>query len=347
MEKLPHEIKNILVTGGSGFIGGELIINLLQNTNANIFNLDKLSNYSNNLRIENFLQKNKKKINSRYTFLKGDLLNNSFLDRSIKFSKPDLVFHLAAESHVDRSITNPKNFLESNIVGTFNLLNSSLLYWEELKNTKKLNFRFIHISTDEVFGSLGKVGKFNEKSSYNPSSPYSASKASSDHLVNSWHHTYGLPTMITYCTNNYGPWQYPEKLIPKIILSALSLKKIPIYGDGLNTRDWIFVKDHINCLISLASRGEIGERYCIGSNTEKTNLEIAKIICNYLDNKEPSKISYSDLIYFVNDRPGHDLRYAINPAKINNKLKWFPKYNFQESLEETINWYINNVSIFK
>lgn len=347
MEKIPQEIKNILVTGGSGFIGGELIINLLQNSNANIFNLDKLSKFSNHLRIDNFLRKNKKKLNSRYTFLKGDLLDNSFVDRSIKFSKPDLVFHLAAESHVDRSITNPKIFLESNIIGTFNLLNSSLFYWEELNKTKKLNFRFIHISTDEVFGSLGKVGKFNENSSYNPSSPYSASKASSDHIVNSWNHTYGLPTIVTYCTNNYGPWQYPEKLIPKIILSAISSKKIPLYGNGLNTRDWIFVKDHIDCLISLVSRGEIGERYCIGSNSEKTNLEIAKIICNYLDNEKPSKNSYSDLIYFVNDRPGHDLRYAINTAKINSKLKWFPAYNFQESLEETINWYIKNESIFK
>ena len=334
----------ILVTGGAGFIGKNLILKLLSSPNNVVFNIDKLNYASHHRPIEDFCSKTK---NKRYKFLNIDLANESKTFEALNMANPEIIFHLAAESHVDRSISKPFDFIKSNIIGTYNLLSASLNFYNNLKVAKKERFKFLHISTDEVFGTLGSNGHFSENSKYDPRSPYSASKASSDHLVKAWHHTYSLPVIISNCSNNYGPWQYPEKLIPKIILSALSLKKIPIYGDGLNTRDWIFVKDHINCLISLASRGEIGERYCIGSNTEKTNLEIAKIICNYLDNKEPSKISYSDLIYFVNDRPGHDLRYAINPAKINNKLKWFPKYNFQESLEETINWYINNVSIFK
>ena len=339
--------KNILITGGAGFIGGELIIYLLKNTSVKIFNLDKISYASNKQRIELFLKENNEISNNRYELVKGDLADESFTHSAIHYSKPDIVFHLAAESHVDRSINAPDPFIQSNIIGTYNLLKAVFSYWDKLSDKEQKNFRLHHISTDEVFGSLGQTGSFNEKSSYSPRSPYSASKAASDHLINSWHHTYGIPTLVTNCSNNFGPWQFPEKLIPKTILNALSSKPIPVYGEGTNIRDWLYVEDHIDSLIKVVSEGEIGNCYCIGGNSEKKNIEVVKNICDYLDQIKPKKSSYSELIKFVEDRPGHDFRYAINPEKINNDLNWFPKYKFEEGLYKTINWYVKNEDCYK
>ena len=252
--------------------------------------------------------------------------------------------HLAAESHVDRSIESPDQFIKSNILGTFNLLEAAKVHFEKLSYDRKNHFRFHHISTDEVFGTLGIDGQFNEDSKYDPRSPYSASKASSDHLVNSWHHTFGLPTLITNCSNNYGPWQYPEKLIPKTIINALQNLKIPIYGDGKNIRDWLYVEDHAEALIEVINKGQIGHNYCIGGNEERSNNEIAEIICNYLDVISPRNSSYKNLISYVEDRKGHDFRYAINPNKIKESLNWQPKFSFKEGIENTVNWYLKNKS---
>ena len=347
MNQILKTCKHVLITGGAGFIGGELIIYLLKNTSVKIFNLDKISYASNKRRIENFLKENNQIDNNRYELLKGDLADKNFTQSTIQYSKPDIVFHLAAESHVDRSINEPDPFIQSNIIGTFNLLKAVHSYWDKLSDKQQKNFRLHHISTDEVFGSLGETGSFNEKSPYLPRSPYSASKAASDHLINSWHHTYGLPTLVTNCSNNFGPWQFPEKLIPKTILNALSSKPIPVYGQGINTRDWLYVEDHIDGLIKVVSEGKIGDCYCIGGNSEKKNIEVVKNICDYLDQIKPKKNSYSELIKFVGDRPGHDFRYAINPEKINNELNWFPQYKFENGLHKTINWYLENINLYQ
>ena len=252
--------------------------------------------------------------------------------------------HLAAESHVDRSITGPKEFINSNIVGTFNLLEAAREHYEDLSYERKSNFRLLHISTDEVFGTLGSEGKFNENTPYDPRSPYSASKASSDHLVKSWHHTFGIPILVTNCSNNYGPWQYHEKLIPKIIINALNNSKIPIYGKGKNIRDWLFVKDHADALIQVISKGVIGENYCIGGNEEKTNNQIVEMICNHLDKLENKNYSHLNLIKYVEDRPGHDRRYAINSSLIQNELNWQPKYTLKTGLKITVQWYLDNLN---
>ncbi len=330
----------ILVTGGCGFIGINLLNKLLSNNDFSIFNIDKLGYASNSL----FNKKLSNKTN--YHFYQLDLIKDKELDIIFEKIKPDLVMHLAAESHVDRSISSPRIFIESNIIGTYNLLESSRRYYESLNIEKKLQFRFHHISTDEVFGSLDEDGKFSEETPYDPRSPYSASKASSDHLVRSWFHTYGLPIIITNCSNNFGPWQYPEKLIPLTILKANKSEKIPIYGDGSNIRDWLYVEDHVEALILAATKGEIGETYCIGGFGEKTNLEVVKNICQILDVLSPKEIEHHELITFIEDRKGHDKRYSINPLKIQSKLDWEPKYSFEEALLKTIKWYISSENFY-
>ena len=337
-----QEKPRVLITGGAGFIGGAVIRKLLKESECTIFNLDKMSYASDLTSINKELLNLGLKNTERYRFMNVDLKNSIDTSNAVNFADPDLVMHLAAESHVDRSIQNPEDFITSNIIGTYNLLEASRLHYKNLPQDRKNNFKFHHISTDEVFGSLGRKGKFNETSQYNPRSPYSASKASSDHLVNSWLHTYGLPTIITNCSNNYGPWQYPEKLIPKTIINALCESKIPIYGDGENIRDWLHVEDHANALIKVLTNGLIGEKYCIGGNEEKTNNQIAKLICDYLDRVNPKTFSHSSLITYVKDRKGHDFRYSIDSYKINKMLNWFPNYSFEEGIKETVNWYLNN-----
>ncbi len=332
-----NNFNRILVTGGAGFIGGTLIRKLLNTTKSLIFNIDTL-NYASDLRSINNLEKAK----GRHFHLNVNLKNIKETNEAIKVANPDIIFHLAAESHVDRSIISPNIFIDSNITGTFNLLEASRALYENLSNERKEKFKIIHISTDEVFGSLGKIKRFRETSKYDPRSPYSASKAASDHLAKAWFHTYKLPTIITNCSNNYGPFQFPEKLIPLTILKAIEGEKIPIYGDGKNIRDWLFVEDHIEALLLIAEKGKPGDTYCIGGNNEKNNNYIVREICTILEKYIPSKITYTDLIEFVKDRPGHDKRYAIDSNKIKKELGWKPKTNFHEGLKITVEWYINN-----
>ena len=331
----------ILITGGAGFIGSAVIRRLLIETDCRIFNIDKMGYASDLSSIKRTLLKLGLKHEKRHKLLKVDLRNSSAISSAIEYSNPDLIMHLAAESHVDRSINNPEEFMMSNILGTFNLLEGARKHFEKLPFERKKYFRFHHISTDEVFGTVVNNNKFNEHTRYYPRSPYSASKASSDHLVNSWHHTYGLPTLITNCSNNYGPWQYTEKLIPKIIFNAINNNKIPIYGDGSNIRDWLFVEDHVDGLLKVLKEGIIGESYCIGGNEEKSNNEVVNIICEILDKKVPQKNSYKQLINYVEDRLGHDKRYSIDTSKIKSELSWEPKYSFQEAIDITVSWYIN------
>ena len=331
----------ILITGGAGFIGSAVIRRLLQDSELIIFNLDKMGYASNLSSIQDTILSLGLGKEDRHRLLKVDLSNNLETISAINYANPDLVMHLAAESHVDRSIKGPEEFIRSNICGTFNLLEGIRNHYENLSSKRKETFRFLHISTDEVFGSLGKSGTFSESTKYDPRSPYSASKASSDHIVNAWHHTYGIPTLITNCSNNYGPWQYKEKLIPKIIHNAISNKKIPIYGNGENIRDWLFVEDHVTGLLKVLFEGKIGEKYCIGGNQEKSNNMVVNKICELLDKIEPKKISYKTLISYVEDRLGHDKRYAIDSSKIKSDLNWVPKYSFDEGLKITVLWYLN------
>lgn len=329
--------KNILITGGAGFIGSHLINKLLLDSSADIYNIDKLGYASDLNRIDNH------KFNNRCKLLNIDLCNFEKTKKAVNISSPCAVIHLAAESHVDNSIKSPRNFLESNIIGTFNLLEAIRPYWDNLSREKKKNFKFIHVSTDEVFGSLNEAGKFNEDSPYDPRSPYSSTKAASDHLVNAWHHTYGIPILKTNCSNNYGPWQYPEKLIPLSIFQAVNNKKIPIYGDGLNIRDWLFVEDHIDGIINVLKNGENGKTYCIGGHGETTNLEIIKKVCEIIDIHLPKSAPHERFIDFVKDRPGHDKRYAIDSSLISNKLNWSPKYTLEKGLNKTVKWYLQNI----
>ena len=342
----PDKLK-ILITGGCGFIGGAVTRKLLKESNCIIYNLDKMGYASDSTSINNVLLALGIEKENRYNLFKVDLTDYSSTLSAVKYADPDLIMHLAAESHVDRSIEGPEVFIKSNILGTFNLLEAAREHYERLSYERKNHFKFHHISTDEVFGSLGKLGKFNEDSPYNPRSPYSASKASSDHLVNSWHDTFGLPTLITNCCNNYGPWQYPEKLIPKIIINALNNSKIPIYGTGENIRDWLFVEDHAEALINVLNKGDIGENYCIGANEERSVNKIADIICNYLDKVYPRKNPYKNLITYVEDRKGHDFRYAIKSDKIKQICNWYPKTDFEKGIRFTIKWYINNKKWYK
>jgi len=329
--------KRILITGGSGFIGSHLVRKLLKETNCLIFNIDNLSYASDN---ESIIKK--KGAKSRYFLNKINLRDSSAVSKVVQEAKPDLIFHLAAETHVDRSLDNPLVFLETNILGTFNILQGALNYFEKLPPHKKDNFRFHHISTDEVFGSLGVFGKFDEKTKYAPRSPYSASKASSDHFVNAWFHSYELPILITNCSNNYGPYQFPEKLIPLSIIKALRGEPIQIYGKGENIRDWLYVEDHIDAILCVANRGKVGRTYCIGGDCEKTNNELINMVCELLNDICPINNSYSDLIKYVQDRPGHDFRYSIDAGLIKKELGWQPKTKIKDGLKKTIKWYVKN-----
>ena len=330
----------VLITGGAGFIGGALIRRLLSQTSAIIYNLDKIGYASDQTGINNYLNQNN--VKDRYSFIKEDLCNKERLGDLISIIDPDVVFHLAAESHVDKSIEAPDIFLKSNILGTYNLLEVIRNHWDKISNQRSENLRFHHVSTDEVYGSLGVSDKFNEKSRYAPRSPYSASKAASDHLVMAWFHTYGFPGLITNCSNNYGPWQFPEKLIPLAIRKAIDFQPIPMYGDGKQIRDWLYVEDHIDALLLASSKGSCGENYCIGGFGERTNQEVLCKICEILDELRPRKGSYLDLITSVKDRLGHDRRYAINSSKIQHQLGWKPLVEFDKGLEMTIKWYLRN-----
>tara|TARA_Y100001970_G_scaffold242289_1_gene306585 strand:- start:33916 stop:34965 length:1050 start_codon:yes stop_codon:yes gene_type:complete len=329
----------IFVTGGCGFIGSNFVIEQINKGNE-ILNFDKITYAANQ---DNLLEINQ---NSNYHFIKGDIQDSKKISLEINAFNPDIIINFAAESHVDRSIDGPEEFIGTNIIGTYKLLQCSLGYYDSLQIENKRNFKFIHVSTDEVYGSLGEKGYFSETSPYKPSSPYSASKASSDHLVNAWHHTFNLPTIITNCSNNYGPYQFPEKLIPLIIISCLNGKELPIYGDGKNIRDWLYVKDHCTALDCVINNGKFGETYNIGGNEEKTNLDIVNTICSVLDKKMPLKngLKYSNSIIYVKDRPGHDFRYAIDSSKIKNELNWQPQYQFESAIVDTIDWYIQNQS---
>lgn len=330
----------VVVTGGAGFIGSALIRYLIKETDHFVVNLDKLT-YAGNL--ESLAEVAE---HPRYSFEQIDICDTKSVRRVLREYQPDIIMHLAAESHVDRSINGPDAFIQTNIVGTYTLLEETRKYWQSLDLIKKHHFRFHHISTDEVYGSLDEFGHFTETTGYDPSSPYSASKASSDHLVRAWHRTYGLPVLITNCSNNYGPYQYPEKLIPLMTLNALQGKPLPIYGCGEQVRDWLYVEDHARALYQVITEGKVGETYNIGGNNEKTNLEVVNTICGILDELVPEHrgdISrYEELITFVTDRPGHDQRYAIDATKIQHKLGWVPDESFQSGLRKTIEWYLDN-----
>jgi dTDP-glucose 4,6-dehydratase len=338
-------VLRILVTGGAGFIGSAVVRHLIDNTDHIVANLDKLT-YAGNLESLQSVDGS-----PRYSFYHADICDRAALDRVIGEFKPTAVMHLAAESHVDRSIDGPADFIETNIVGTYVLLEAVRAYWAALPDAQKEAFRFHHISTDEVFGDLeGTDDLFTETTSYAPSSPYSASKASSDHLVRAWHRTYGVPVLVTNCSNNYGPFHFPEKLIPHMILNALHGKPLPVYGDGSQIRDWLFVEDHARALVEVVVRGKVGETYNIGGHNEKRNLEVVQTICALLDELVPwvdsngTSRSYTDLITFVKDRPGHDLRYAIDAGKIERDLGWTPLESFESGIRKTVMWYLENRS---
>ncbi|ELV8718090.1 dTDP-glucose 4,6-dehydratase [Vibrio vulnificus] len=331
----------ILVTGGAGFIGSAVIRHIINHTQDSVVNLDKLT-YAGNLESLSDVAES-----SRYVFEQVDICDRAELDRVFAQHKPDAVMHLAAESHVDRSIDGPAAFIETNIIGTYNLLEAARAYWLTLEENVKAHFRFHHISTDEVYGDLeGTDDLFTETTSYAPSSPYSASKASSDHLVRAWQRTYGFPTLVTNCSNNYGPYHFPEKLIPLMILNALDGKPLPVYGDGMQIRDWLFVEDHARALYKVVTEGEIGETYNIGGHNEKANIEVVKTICDLLEELRPNKPagveSYESLITYVKDRPGHDVRYAIDATKIAQELNWTPEETFDSGIRKTVEWYLNN-----
>ena len=330
----------ILVTGGAGFIGGNFVIDWLSNqNNQNVINLDYLT-YAGNLETLEGV-----KGDSRYRFFQGDIGNKELVSKVLDEFKPSAIVNFAAESHVDRSIHGPGEFIQTNIVGTFNLLECARSYWNELPESQKSTFRFLHVSTDEVYGSLGPNDPpFTEKHPYEPNSPYSASKAASDHLVRAWFHTYGFPVLTTNCSNNYGPYHFPEKLIPLCILNALNGKPLPIYGDGQQVRDWLYVKDHCSAIRTVLEKGTLGETYNIGGWNEKANIEVVKQICTILDELKPREDgnSYAEQITFMKDRPGHDRRYAIDASKIERELGWKPAETFETGIRKTVQWYLDN-----
>jgi dTDP-glucose 4,6-dehydratase len=326
----------VLVTGGAGFIGSALVRHLVGDAGYEVLNLDKLT-YAGVLESLAPVAGS-----NHYRFVQGDICDGELVGRLLDEFQPSVIAHLAAESHVDRSIDGPGEFIRTNVVGTFTLLEQALEYWRRLDEDRRNAFRFHHISTDEVFGSLGDDGYFVETTPYDPRSPYSASKAGSDHLVRAWGHTYGLPVLVTNCSNNYGPYHFPEKLIPLIILRALAGEPLPVYGDGSNVRDWLFVEDHARALRTVFERGAPGETYNVGGNAERKNIEVVRAICTTLDRLQPRRDgqSYAAQITFVTDRPGHDQRYAIDATKIRDQLGWEPQVRFEEGIDRTVNWYL-------
>ena len=335
---MPSATQTILVTGGAGFIGGNFVLRQIKNGAKSIINLDALT-YAGNLDTLDEIEDD-----PRHHFVLGSIGDSALVDYLLQKHRPAAIINFAAESHVDRSIDSPEAFIQTNILGTFYLLESARKYWRTLEGQEKEDFRFLHVSTDEVYGSLGSTGKFTETTSYQPNSPYSASKASSDHLVRSYFHTYGLPVLTTNCSNNYGPYQFPEKLIPLIIHNALAGKPLPIYGNGLNIRDWLYVGDHCAAIARVLEAGTPGEVYNVGGNNEKTNIEVVHTLCDLLDSLKPRTDgkSYRDQITFVTDRPGHDARYAIDASKIKNALGWEPQETFETGLRKTVSWYLEH-----
>ena len=333
-----HKPLRILVTGGAGFIGSALVRHLVRDTPHEVLNLDKLTYAGNLASLEPIANA------PRYRFVRADICDAGAVAKAIADYRPDVITHLAAESHVDRSIDGPADFIQTNVVGTFTMLSAALDHWRTLDDAAKAAFRFHHISTDEVFGSLGDEGFFTEETPYDPHSPYSASKASSDHLVRAWHDTYGLPVLITNCSNNYGPYHFPEKLIPLMIIKALAGDALPVYGQGLNVRDWLFVEDHARALTRVFERGVPGQSYIIGGRAERKNIEVVTRICETLDAIRPrgGGRSYKDQLTYVADRPGHDHRYAIDPGKIERELGWTAQESFDSGIERTIRWYLDN-----
>ena len=326
----------ILVTGGAGFIGSALVRYLVKKAGAEVLNVDKLT-YAGNLaslkEIEGV---------ANYQFLQADICDLQKMSEAMTSFKPDRIMHLAAESHVDRSISGAADFVQTNVMGTFSLLEAARHYWNDLSSARKEAFRFLHVSTDEVYGSLGDEGLFEEVTPYDPSSPYSASKAASDHLAIAWHRTYGLPVVVSNCSNNYGPYHFPEKLIPLIILNAMDRKPLPVYGEGTNIRDWLYVEDHARALDLIASRGRLGEKYNVGGRNERRNIDVVKRVCSLMDELRPKATPHADLITYVTDRPGHDARYAIDATKLETELGWKAQENFDSGIERTVRWYLDN-----
>jgi dTDP-glucose 4,6-dehydratase len=326
----------LLITGAAGFIGSCIVRQWMEETDWKIVALDKLT-YAGNLASLQFVS-----AHPRFSFARADICDRTSVQVLLEKMQPDAIVHLAAESHVDRSIQGPGAFVETNVVGTFVLLEAARAYWSELPEARRERFRFHHVSTDEVFGSLGETGAFSEETAYAPNSPYSASKAGSDHLVRAYHHTYGLPVVTTNCSNNYGPYQFPEKLIPLMILNAVAGKRLPIYGNGNNIRDWLFVEDHARALRLVLEKGRVGEVYCIGGRAERRNIDVVKMICSILDELRPAGAPHDRLIQYVTDRPGHDQRYAIDCSKIERELGWKQQESFESGLRKTVQWYLDN-----
>lgn len=326
----------ILVTGGAGFIGSALVRYLVSEVGAEVLNVDKLT-YAGNLASLKVIENA-----PNYRFLKADICDRVAMTEALESFKPDRIMHLAAESHVDRSITGAGAFVETNVMGTFTLLEAARGYWQSLDGQVKGDFRFLHVSTDEVYGSLGADGLFEETTPYDPSSPYSASKAASDHLAIAWHRTYGLPVVVSNCSNNYGPYHFPEKLIPLIILNALAGKPLPVYGQGINIRDWLYVEDHARALHLIASKGRLGEKYNVGGRNERRNIDVVRRICFLMDELHPAGAPHDRLITFVTDRPGHDARYAIDASRLETELGWKALENFETGIEKTVRWYLEN-----
>jgi len=331
-------MKTLLVTGGAGFIGGNFVLDLLGQGGFRVVNLDKLT-YAGNLDTLAPL-----KANPDHIFVQGDIGDRALIERLLAEHRPDAIVNFAAESHVDRSIDGPAEFVQTNVVGTLNLLERSLAYWRDLSLERQDGFRFLHVSTDEVYGSLGPVGKFTEETAYAPNSPYSASKAASDHLVRAFHHTYGMPTLTTNCSNNYGPYQFPEKLIPLMIQKALAGEALPVYGDGRNVRDWLYVRDHCRAIQRVLQAGRTGEVYNVGGDSERENIHVVRTICALLDQRRPLADGRrrESLISYVKDRPGHDRRYAIDSSKLQRELGWVPQETFESGIARTVDWHLDN-----